>query len=150
MRLPSPATASGVHALIEVAAAMSVPFRTAEIEIFDPEDFTIDKPYDAKTDTGGVKTYAVLWSGLARLVDRTVNDVKLAAEWGTKVAFQFDIGLEHDLPLFHAGYRIRVKGGSDDPAHATMVFVIRSAVDSSLSAQRVILATSDGAEVPVA
>ena len=145
--LPATRLSSAWADVIEHAMA---PYRKATIQIFDPSVYTEDKPYDFVTNIGGVRTYTIMWSGLARIVELNLEKVRASTdEWITKRDFHFDIALTPNLPFFHKGLRIKVLDGHKDHALEKMVFTIMSAGNSSEANQRDILATTEGAEAPI-
>lgn len=133
----------------DIIESLVAPYRQATIEVFDPKVYTEDAPYNVLTDTGGNRTYTTLWTGLARIIELSIQQDKTSGdEWGTRRMFHMDVALTDDLPFFYKGLAIKVLDGHRDHSLEQVAFTIESALNSSEANQRDILAITEGAAVP--
>jgi hypothetical protein len=145
MALPWPKTpTTPANAFSEIAEAI-LPYMNATIRIKDPKTLSAPlTPYDAQTDTGGIRTATVVWEGVALITAvRRPMVGGTSLEWTATNPYSFQIPLTATSKLVRKGMQLQVLNGGNDPALTELAFVVTKSAVSSQAPVRLLEATAE-------
>ena len=117
--------------------AITARWYNAEVEIIDPN--LRDQTWDMATNEFTNEPKAVVWSGKARVQPiRQASMPELNVLQGGVQGVRVQVPYDPSLPLIRKGLQLRVTDGGQDAVLETLVFVVRSAINSSYGWNRTI------------